>query len=474
MTALQDLREQPLFADLSDERLQKLAGQVEERILEEGELLASPGEKPKHFVLLAAGKLSTTTSEADGPATIQEHLPPTYLGAIPLLGDGLHGVAMRALERSRLQLLGVEHFFELLRCEPAVARTIFARFAPVFARLEGQRAERDKLVALGQMSAGLAHELNNPASSAASAAFALEEVLAALEDAPRALAEAGVGAPALAAARAALDAAVVVEAGEDPLTAADREDALGAWLDDHDVPNAWDAAATLADAGLPVEAVAPVVDGLEPAAAAALLGWLSAAAQARAHSAGLRDDAKRIKTLVHAVKVYSHMDGAPEADVDVKEGIESTLTMLGHKLKKGSVTLVREYDPGLPKISARVAALNQVFTNLIVNALDAIAYDGTITVRTRQDGDAVVIEVVDSGPGVPEDKRSRIFEPFYTTKGVGVGTGLGLDISHRIVHEHGGTLVLCDDTGPTTFRVRLPRAQPGGDAVEPRTTSVTG
>ncbi len=461
MSAVQDLREQPLLAELPEERLEKLAAQVEERVLEVGEELP---DTPRKFVLLAAGKLSTTSEDAGGPATILEHLAPTYLGAIPLLGDGLQGVAIRALERSRVQLLGVEHFFELLRCEPRVARTIFSRFAPIFARVEGQRAERDKLVALGQMSAGLAHELNNPAASVASAAFGLGDVLAALEEAPGRLVAAGVPAGALSAARAALDAAVVVEVGGDPLAAADREDALGAWLDDHEVPGAWDAAATLSEAGLPVEAIAPVVEGLEPGAAAALLGWIAAAAQARALAAGLRDDAKRIKVLVHAVKVYSHMDGAPEAEVDVKEGIESTLTMLGHKLKQGSVQLVREYDPELPRVPARVAALNQVFTNLIVNALDAIAYDGTVTVRTRRDGDAVIVEVADSGPGVPGDVRKRIFEPFFTTKGVGVGTGLGLDISHRIVHEHGGTLVLSDEPGPTTFRIRLPLSSPAAPA----------
>ncbi len=457
MSLLEDLKAQPLLAEVGEERLAALAGQVEERTLAPGEVLFGEGEALDAFVLLVEGKLSTAAKLEGAQLDAGfEHEAPTYLGAIQLLSEGLQTGTARAVGPARVLRLGVEHFFELLRCEPRVARTIFARFAPVFSKLEGQRAGQEKLVALGGLAAGLAHELNNPAASAARGAAALGEALAELEDAPRALAEAGVAPEALAAARAALDGAIAVDAGEDALDAADREDALGAWLDEHGVPGAWDAAATLAEAGLPVELVAPVVEGLEPGAAAALLGWLAAAAQARAGVAGVRSDAARITELVQAVKDYSRLDRAPEEDVDVKHALESTLKMLGHRLKEGSVRVVREYDPELPRVPARASELNQVFTNLVVNALDAIDRDGTLTLRTRRDGDAAIVEVVDSGPGVPEDVRRRIFEPFFTTKAVGVGTGLGLDISHRIVHGHGGSLVLCDGTGPTTFRVRLP------------------
>ncbi len=457
MSTLADLRAQPLLAGVSDERLARLAGQVTERALADDELLYGDDVRLGAFVLLVEGRLSTAAA-LDGQVIDAgfEHAAPTYLGAIQLLSDGLQTGVARAVGPARVLLLGAEDFFELLRCEPGVARTIIARFAPVFAKLEGKRAEQEKLVALGGLAAGLAHELNNPAASAARGAAALAETLGALEDAPRALAAAGVTPDVLAEARAALDAAIAVGAGEDALAAADREEALGAWLDGHGVPDAWDAAATLAEAGLPVEAVAPVVGAVEPAAAAALLGWLAAAARARAGVAGLREDARRISELVQAVKDYSRLDRAPEEDVDVRAALESTLTMLGHRVKQGTVRVVREYDAELPRVPARASELNQVFTNLVVNALDAIDGDGTLTLRTRRDGDAVIVEVGDSGAGVPADARRRIFEPFFTTKAVGVGTGLGLDISHRIVRGHGGTLVLCDGPGPTTFRVRLP------------------
>jgi signal transduction histidine kinase len=199
-----------------------------------------------------------------------------------------------------------------------------------------------------------------------------------------------------------------------------------------------------------------VADGLDGPAAAAVLGWIAAAARARGAAAGLRADAARISALVGAVKDYSRLDRAAEEDVDLNRALDSTLTMLGHRLKEGSVRLAREYDAELPSVTARGSELNQVFTNLLVNAIDAVGGDGTVTVRTRRDGDAAIVEVVDSGPGVPDAARERIFEPFFTTKPVGVGTGLGLDISFRIVERHGGSLVLCDAPGPTTFRVRLP------------------
>jgi signal transduction histidine kinase len=369
------------------------------------------------------------------------HTAPTYFGAITMLSGGMQSGEARAVEPSRVIFIDAESFFELLRSEPAFAREVFSRYAPVVQRLEALRSQQEKLVALGGLAAGLAHELNNPAAavrrSAAELATALGVLLGGPEPRERVRALARTAPPA--------------SPDTDPLAFADREEA---WLErvGHE---AWATAAQLAGTGADPAALP---DGTTAAEAT----WLAAALGARALAAEIDEAASRISALVAAVKDYTQLDRTPEQDVDVHAGLESTLTMLRHRIAKGDVRLVREYDRGAARVTARASELNQVWTNLIVNALDALDGSGTLTVRTRGDGDAVHVEVADDGPGVPEELRTRIFEPFFTTKDVGAGMGIGLDLSFRIVLAHGGALRLRDDRpGETVFAVRLPAAGAG-------------
>ena len=240
------------------------------------------------------------------------------------------------------------------------------------------------------------------------------------------------------------------------MDAADREDALVDLLDERGLAG-WRLAPPLAEAGIDAAWVARV----EEAAGAALepaLEWVVASLTARGLVRDLHDSAERISAIVAAVKDYTHMDRAETQSIDLRDGLESTLTMLTHKLKRGDVAVVRDYDSDLPRIVAHPSQLNQVWTNLIDNAIDAVDGRGTIRLRTCRAGDEVVVEVIDDGAGVPADLQSRIFEPFFTTKEVGAGTGLGLDIVRRIVENHHGQVRLTSEPGETTFQVRLPIA----------------
>jgi signal transduction histidine kinase len=392
-------------------------------------------------VLVEGGMTTAPTlaGQVGGTGYPHLHTAPTYFGAITLLSGGMQSGSARTVEPSRVIFIDPESFFDLLRSEPGLAREVFSRYAPVVQRLEALRSQQEKLVALGGLAAGLAHELNNPAAAVRRSAAELVTALGLLLDGPEPRE----------AVRAVARTAPAASPDTDPLAFADREEA---WLErlGHD---AWATAAQLAGTGAD-----PAALPAETTAAEAT--WLAAALGGRALAAEIEEAASRISALVAAVKDYTHLERTPEQDVDVHTGLESTLTMLRDRIAKGDVRVVRDYDRGAPRVTARTSELNQVWTNLIVNALDALDGAGTLTVRTRGDGPAVHIEVADDGPGVPEDLRTRIFEPFFTTKDVGAGMGIGLDVSWRIVLAHGGELRLRDDRpGETVFAVRLPAAR---------------
>jgi signal transduction histidine kinase len=255
-----------------------------------------------------------------------------------------------------------------------------------------------------------------------------------------------------------------VEAVADPLALAEREEALSSWLARHGVVRDWIIAPPLAAAGVDIawcERAAVVLEGsdLEPA-----LEWVAATLSVATLLSEVKESTRRIAELVAAVKSYSQMDRASWQHIDVTDGIDNTLVMLGHKLRDG-VTVVREYGADVPGIDAHAGELNQVWTNLIDNAVDAMGGGGTLRVATRADGDHVVVEIGDTGPGMPPQVAARAFEAFYTTKDVGKGTGLGLDIARRIVEErHAGTITIDTRPGETVLRVRIPvrPPEPGG------------
>ena len=323
--------------------------------------------------------------------------------------------------------------------------------------IESTVRQRESLVTLGKLAAGLAHEINNPAA-ATRAVDALETTCQTLLASLTRLASEEISARQFAAIdtlRREVDPHAPVL---DPLALADREDALSAWLTRHGIDREWIIAPPLAAAGIDVAWCERSAAVLEGPALEAGLEWVASTFSAATLLSDIKESSRRISGLVAAVRSYSQMDRAAMQRIDVTDGLESTLVMLGHKLRDG-VTVVRDYDPDVPEIEAYAGELNQVWTKLIDNAAGAMDGAGTLRLVTRAEGDDVVIEVGDTGPGMPPEVAARAFETFYTTKDVGKGTGLGLDIAQRIVVErHGGTITIDSRSGETVLRVHILRA----------------
>jgi signal transduction histidine kinase len=462
--ALRELKQVPLFARLTDDELGCLAsGEIVD--LPEGATVIEEGHEVRYFVVMLAGELRLVRHYGQQEVLMGVSKPGMFSGEIPLL-LGIPALAsVRVSKPARLYRVDPEGFWRLLSSNPDVSREIFRAAANRVRNMEGYSHQREKLMSLGTMAAGLAHEINNPAAAARRAAAHLQEAIETAHQHTSRLAQhlTPVHWTHLLASTAEAERRLLTAAPLDSLERSDREEALAGWLTSHGVPEPWESAPVLVAAGLDAGAGAAVIDPLPSAAHGDALGWLAARLQLRSLLQQIEQSTARVSELVKAVKSYSYMDQSPMQDIDIHEGIESTLTMLGHKLK--NVTLRRAYDRSLPRFPAYGSELNQVWTNLIDNAIDAVQGRGNICVGTCLEHGQAVVEIVDDGPGIPADVRARIFEPFFTTKSVGSGTGLGLVISNRIVADrHGGEIEFESKAGETRFRVRLPirrAAQPG-------------
>jgi signal transduction histidine kinase len=325
--------------------------------------------------------------------------------------------------------------------------------------------QRQQLLALGALSAGLTHELNNPAAAAMRATAALRDRVAGMRQKLAMLAKEDVDPRLLRLLVDVQEEAVqaVPEAPKlTPLQESGREDTLNDWLDEHEVRNGWELAPIFVAAGATPEFLDELADQAPPAMLEGALRWLAYTLETELLMNEITDSVTRISSLVAAAKQYSNMDRAPHERVDIHAGLKSTLVMLASKLE--GLEVVKDFDLSLSKVPVYAGELNQVWTNLIDNAVQAMNGHGTLTIRTSMDGDRVRVEIGDTGPGVPEKLRQRIFEPFFTTKPVGQGTGLGLDISYRIVvGRHGGDLTVESQPGDTRFIVRLPLTERSQD-----------
>jgi signal transduction histidine kinase len=454
-----DLRPVDLFDDLDDDELAVWAAAAEPFDVAPGEVLLEPAEPARGLLLLLEGSARTLLVGEGREERLGRQEAPTWIGAIAALTEGSLGVRMQAESACRLARIPAPRFTELALSTPAVHRRIMRQISPVMTRLTAIEQNRERLASLGTMAAGLAHELNNPAAAAKRAASDLVDALETVSGTIRAFVEAGISREDAERLVHLHDEALARGGGQSAprgLDAADAEDEMLQRLEDLGVPEAWRLAEPLASAGLDGDWLRQVATLAGPATGQALR-WVAASLTAHNLACELLDSAERMGALVGAVKTYAYMDRGGLVEADLHEGLDSTLVILGHKLKHTRISVVRDYDPALSKLTVRGSELNQVWTNLIHNAIDALGDHGTITLRTRLDGDCVQVDVADDGPGIPEDARARVLEPFYTTKAVGSGTGLGLDTARRIVEEgHGGSISFDTSDAGTTFQVRLP------------------
>jgi len=450
-----DTKQDHLFPTLSAEEIACLLPHGTQQTLQAGETLFSEGDSESEFFVILDGALTVTRKVAGEDVLLAQHHSGQYTGALSLFsGERSIATGHAAGKLSALRITLVD-FQDIMAACPVIATGIIAAMAQRRPEADALVQQREKMAALGKLSAGLAHELNNPASAVHRAASRLHDALETMQRSSFLLGE-----------RQLLDSqkdvllaaqSSAASPGLASLALSEREDALADWLEEHAVPDECSLSSSLAEAGF-TEASLTALAAQVPEAGTLTesLAWLGSSLEAIALLQTVEQSAGRISDLVTAIKAYSYMDQAPQQEVDVQASLETTLTILKFKWKHG-VEVVRDYAPDLPCITAYGSELNQVWTNLMDNALDALDGRGHLFVRTGCEDGSILVEIGDDGPGIAPDVQKRIFEPFFTTKGVGKGTGLGLDTAYRIVvTRHHGDLRVVSEPGDTRFQVRLP------------------
>jgi len=459
MSPIQRLRDVEVLGSLSDDEVARLGTTGRQLLLAEGDFLFRQGEPAKAFHIVLDGQLETTREVGGEQVLMMSHGPGGYLGAMALITDTPYRGSTFAVTDSIVFELDGDDFRKLTFEHPPLLREFLPVFESVSGTVKGIERDREKLLAVGKLAAGLAHELNNPAAAASRGVATLRDYEQQRRDAFAAIVAAS-SAPERLAALVSLAAEATDAAGSverlDPLAESDREQELVEVLERRGLEEGAEIASALGEAGLGREWVDRVAAGVGEEAVAPGLRFLAACAGTRVVLAELEEATTRISDLVAAVRNYTYLDRAERQSVGIHEGLETTLALLGHKLREKRVEIVRDLDPELPSVEASGSELNQVWTNLIDNAVDALDPGGRITLRTRRQGKRVSVEIADNGPGIPEDVQARVFDAFFTTKPVGQGTGLGLDIAQRIVVRNHGEVRLDSEPGGTRFQVLLP------------------
>ena len=457
---IQDLRKSPLFNGLSDQELQQLMDNAKPVSLRAGEILIKQGDPGDSAFVVVKGEFEIQKQSGQSLIKIDVRNPGDVVGEMALLSRGPRNATVISKTDSETLCISQEAFENLLASSSSASLAVLHWVMSRLSQNEALLHQQEKMAALGTLSAGLAHELNNPAAAAQRSASQLKEAQSNWLDLTHQIEAVAFrenqtdwfnGFMQEAARR--LESPLKLDA----LEKIDLVDQLQTWLEANGAESAWELAPAMVNFGWNIGLLDKLKGELPQSLFHLSVQWVSAGCLMMGLLSEVLQTTERISQIVHAVKSYTYLDQAPLLEVDIHEGLESTLVIMQHKLKRG-VIVKREYSPNLPRIEAFASELNQVWTNIIDNAIDAMSGKGEIKIKTYEEDNRVIVEVTDNGPGIPEEIQSRILEPFFTTKAPGHGTGLGLHISHDIVaNRHHGQLLVESKPGETKFKVILPK-----------------
>jgi len=466
---LQDLRKSPLFQGLSDEELKQLTDMAESVSLRAGEILIKQGELGDSAYVVINGEFEVQKQSGQSLIKIDVRNPGDVVGEMALLSRAPRNATLIAKTDGEVLRIPQEAFEELLSSSTTAAMAVLHWVMARLTQNESLLHQQEKMAALGTMSAGLAHELNNPAAAAQRSASQLRETESRWLGLTHQIERGAVQENQtdwfndfMQEASRRFESPLKLDA----LQRIDLVDQLQTWLEASEVESAWELAPALVNFGWDSESLEKLKSTLSQSLFSLSIQWLGTGCLMMGLLSEVLQTTERISQIVRAVKSYTYLDQAPLLEVDVHEGLENTLVIMQHKLKKG-VTVKREYSQNLTHIEAYASELNQVWTNIIDNAVDAMNGKGEIKIKTYEEDQRVIVEIIDNGPGIPEEIQSRIFEPFFTTKAPGHGTGLGLHISHDIIaNRHHGQLLVDSKPGETRFKVILPKQIKGANKHE--------
>jgi signal transduction histidine kinase/predicted CoA-binding protein len=471
------LKKVPLFASMPDHDLERLCEMVTEVHLNTGEQLFAEGSPGDKAYIIESGEIEILKSSGGRSVLLAVRKSGEVIGEMSLLEAAPRFASGRARIESKLLAISHSQLDELLDTSPSAARSLLFTITSRLRSTELMLRQSEKMAQLGTLTAGIAHELNNPAAAAQRGTSQLNSAIAKLQVAQIGLSKLSLP-PESWDELSQLNTLIRDRASNhidiDALERSDREYEIEEWLAAHNIPDAWEHAPTLVDIGFTEKQLGNLANIYASDQLIEVISWLGASFDTFSLLEEINQGAERISDIVKSLKSYVYLDQAPIQSVDIHEGINNTLVMLRHKLKEG-IDVKRKYAESLPNIQAYGSELNQVWTNIIDNAIDAMNGKGEIIIKTRKDGEWVIVELEDNGPGIPEDIQEKIFSPFFTTKAVGKGTGLGLNISYKIIEKHSGDVKVFSKPGKTRFQVSLPvdfqQVQSGDAPLSDSTTS---